>query len=62
MCLKLTLVPVQLVTSVASCSPAELQREASGKKETVKGFNVKLLDTVLFPEGGGQVSPPLPPF
>uniref|UniRef100_G3P5X9 Threonyl/alanyl tRNA synthetase SAD domain-containing protein n=1 Tax=Gasterosteus aculeatus aculeatus TaxID=481459 RepID=G3P5X9_GASAC len=44
----------ELVTSVVSCSPAELQREASGKKETVKGFNVKLLDTVLFPEGGGQ--------
>uniref|UniRef100_A0A672ZS83 Alanyl-tRNA synthetase domain containing 1 n=1 Tax=Sphaeramia orbicularis TaxID=375764 RepID=A0A672ZS83_9TELE len=26
----------------------------NGKKETVKGFNVKLQDTILFPEGGGQ--------
>ncbi|KAM7371000.1 hypothetical protein PAMP_010506 [Pampus punctatissimus] len=42
------------VTSVVSCCPAELKREINGKKETVKGFNVKLQDTILFPEGGGQ--------
>ncbi|KAA8581746.1 hypothetical protein FQN60_003327 [Etheostoma spectabile] len=42
------------VTSVVSCCPAELKHEVSGKKETLKGFNVKLQDTILFPEGGGQ--------
>ncbi|XP_035001220.1 alanyl-tRNA editing protein Aarsd1 [Hippoglossus stenolepis] len=41
-------------TSVVSCCPAELKQEVNGKKETVKGFNVKLQDTILFPEGGGQ--------
>uniref|UniRef100_A0A1A7XDU8 Alanyl-tRNA synthetase domain containing 1 n=2 Tax=Iconisemion striatum TaxID=60296 RepID=A0A1A7XDU8_9TELE len=44
----------ELVTSVVSCCPAELKREVNGKKETLKGFNVKLQDTILFPEGGGQ--------
>ncbi|XP_072229896.1 alanyl-tRNA editing protein Aarsd1 [Leuresthes tenuis] len=41
-------------TSVVSCCPAELKQEVNGKKETLKGFNVKLQDTILFPEGGGQ--------
>ncbi|KAJ7987714.1 hypothetical protein DPEC_G00329360 [Dallia pectoralis] len=41
-------------TSVVSCSPGELKQEINGKKITVKGFNVKLQDTILFPEGGGQ--------
>ncbi|KAK9529890.1 hypothetical protein VZT92_011439 [Zoarces viviparus] len=44
----------EFVTSVVSCCPAELKHEVSGKKETLKGFNVKLQDTILFPEGGGQ--------
>uniref|UniRef100_UPI003AAC8B8A alanyl-tRNA editing protein Aarsd1 n=1 Tax=Centroberyx gerrardi TaxID=166262 RepID=UPI003AAC8B8A len=44
----------EFVTSVVSCCPAELKQEINGKKETVKGFNVKLQDTILFPEGGGQ--------
>uniref|UniRef100_A0A8P4G3H7 Threonyl/alanyl tRNA synthetase SAD domain-containing protein n=1 Tax=Dicentrarchus labrax TaxID=13489 RepID=A0A8P4G3H7_DICLA len=44
----------EFVTSVVSCCPAELKQEVNGKKETVKGFNVKLQDTILFPEGGGQ--------
>uniref|UniRef100_A0A8C3B0W0 Alanyl-tRNA synthetase domain containing 1 n=1 Tax=Cyclopterus lumpus TaxID=8103 RepID=A0A8C3B0W0_CYCLU len=44
----------EFVTSVVSCCPAELKHEVSGKKETLKGFNVKLRDTILFPEGGGQ--------
>ncbi|XP_068162369.1 alanyl-tRNA editing protein Aarsd1-like [Antennarius striatus] len=43
-----------LVTSVVSCCPAELTQEVNGKKETLKGFNIKLQDTILFPEGGGQ--------
>lgn len=46
----------QFVTSVVSCCPAELKQEVNGKKETLKGFNVLLQDTILFPEGGGQVS------
>ncbi|KAM4623575.1 alanyl-tRNA editing protein Aarsd1 isoform 2-T2 [Polymixia lowei] len=44
----------EFVTRVESCCPAELKHEINGKKETVKGFNVKLQDTILFPEGGGQ--------
>uniref|UniRef100_A0A8C8MCW0 Alanyl-transfer RNA synthetases family profile domain-containing protein n=1 Tax=Oncorhynchus tshawytscha TaxID=74940 RepID=A0A8C8MCW0_ONCTS len=39
---------------VVACSPGEMKQEINGKKETVKGFNVKLQDTILFPEGGGQ--------
>ncbi|XP_066521262.1 alanyl-tRNA editing protein Aarsd1 [Hoplias malabaricus] len=44
----------ECTTSVVSCSPAELKLENNGKKEKVKGFNVILKDTILFPEGGGQ--------
>uniref|UniRef100_A0A668A4M2 Alanyl-tRNA synthetase domain containing 1 n=1 Tax=Myripristis murdjan TaxID=586833 RepID=A0A668A4M2_9TELE len=44
----------EFVTSVVSCCPADLKQEVNGKKETLKGFNVKLQDTILFPEGGGQ--------
>ncbi|XP_069041907.1 alanyl-tRNA editing protein Aarsd1 isoform X1 [Lepisosteus oculatus] len=44
----------EFTTTVVSCRPAELKLDNSGKKETVKGFNVTLEDTVLFPEGGGQ--------
>lgn len=44
----------EFVTSVVSCCPGELKQEVNGKKETIKGFNVKLQDTILFPEGGGQ--------
>lgn len=44
------------MTFVVSCCPAELHQEVNGKKETFKGFNIKLQDTILFPEGGGQVS------
>ncbi|XP_062893899.1 alanyl-tRNA editing protein Aarsd1 [Mobula hypostoma] len=41
-------------TTVVSCTPAELNTALHGKKETLKGFNVILEDTLLFPEGGGQ--------
>ncbi|KAM9832683.1 alanyl-tRNA editing protein Aarsd1 [Neosynchiropus ocellatus] len=44
----------EFVTTVVSCCPAELKQELNGKKATVKGFTVKLRDTILFPEGGGQ--------
>lgn len=46
----------QFDTCVVSCVPAELKLETNGKKEKLTGFNVKLKDTILFPEGGGQVS------
>lgn len=50
---------VQFTTTVVSCSPAELQTEGSnGKKEVLSGFHVVLEDTLLFPEGGGQVPGP----
>ncbi|NP_001003572.1 alanyl-tRNA editing protein Aarsd1 [Danio rerio] len=39
---------------VVSCVPAELKLENNGRKEKLTGFNVKLKDTILFPEGGGQ--------
>ncbi|XP_043530938.1 alanyl-tRNA editing protein Aarsd1 [Chiloscyllium plagiosum] len=41
-------------TLVVSCAPAELKITVNGKKEILKGFNVILEDTLLFPEGGGQ--------
>ncbi|XP_048871172.1 alanyl-tRNA editing protein Aarsd1 [Brienomyrus brachyistius] len=44
----------EFVTTVVSCCPSELKLENHGKKEKVKGFNVILKDTILFPEGGGQ--------
>nr|XP_055031808.1 alanyl-tRNA editing protein Aarsd1 isoform X1 [Misgurnus anguillicaudatus] len=37
-------------TSVVSCEPVEIKLE----NKKLKGFNVKLKDTILFPEGGGQ--------
>lgn len=41
-------------TKVKSCTAAELKVNQNGKKEVLKGFEVILEDTVLFPEGGGQ--------
>lgn len=41
---------------MVSCCPAELQTDGNGgKKEVLSGFQVVLEDTLLFPEGGGQV-------
>ena len=47
---------LQLKTTVKSCTPAELKVVKDGKKATLKGYDVILEDTVLFPEGGGQVN------
>ena len=64
--LTLASLSTQFTTTVVSCRPAELHTEESnGKKEVLSGFQVVLEDTLLFPEGGGQVpgpsrSPPLP--
>jgi len=40
---------------VRSCIPAETTLVKNGKKEKVKGYEIILEDTILFPEGGGQV-------
>lgn len=54
---------VQFTTTVVSCRPAELQTEGSkGSKEVLSGFQVVLEDTLLFPEGGGQVPEAPVPF
>jgi hypothetical protein len=45
----------KLVTCVKSCEPGKLEQLVNGKKNIVEGFEVELDDTVLFPEGGGQV-------
>ncbi|XP_072741730.1 alanyl-tRNA editing protein Aarsd1 isoform X1 [Ciconia boyciana] len=44
--------PLQFATRVVSCRAAELRPEGGG--EPVRGFQVVLEDTILFPEGGGQ--------
>ena len=46
----------QLTSKVLSCEPGTLTTCVSGKKEKLNGYEVILDDTVLFPEGGGQVS------
>lgn len=38
-----------------SCEPGVLEDIAGGKKQLLSCFEVILDDTVLFPEGGGQV-------
>uniref|UniRef100_A0A672Q0X5 Alanyl-tRNA editing protein Aarsd1 n=1 Tax=Sinocyclocheilus grahami TaxID=75366 RepID=A0A672Q0X5_SINGR len=45
---------LQFDTCVVSCVPGESTLENNGKKDKLKGFNLKLKDTILFPEGGGQ--------
>ena len=46
----------QFETTVKSCTPAKLKRLHKGKKENLDGFELILEDSVLFPEGGGQVN------
>ena len=38
-----------------SCEPRVLEDLVAGKKQSLSCFEVILDDTVLFPEGGGQV-------
>ena len=45
----------QLTTRVKSCEPAQLTTVVDGKKQKLNGYQLTLEDTVLFPEGGGQV-------
>ncbi|CAL1533909.1 unnamed protein product [Lymnaea stagnalis] len=43
-------------TRVKSCTPASgTVLLENGKKDKVQGYEVILDDTILFPEGGGQV-------
>ncbi|ESO03133.1 hypothetical protein HELRODRAFT_112439 [Helobdella robusta] len=44
----------ELKCVVKSCREASLKQVVNGKKAEVKGYEVVLSDTVLFPEGGGQ--------
>eukprot|EP00057_Strongylocentrotus_purpuratus_P032230 XP_787006.2 PREDICTED: alanyl-tRNA editing protein Aarsd1-B [Strongylocentrotus purpuratus] len=44
----------ELTTKVVSCTQAQVKLEVNGRKQNVKGFELILEDTVLFPEGGGQ--------
>lgn len=38
------------------CEPAQLKRKNDkNKEEVIKGYNVIFENTILFPEGGGQV-------
>lgn len=41
-------------TKVKSCTPAELTVPGKSKKDKLRGYEVILEDTILFPEGGGQ--------
>jgi hypothetical protein len=45
----------QLDTKVVSAKPSKLTITRDGKKLSVSGFEVVYEDTILFPEGGGQV-------
>lgn len=38
-----------------SCEKAKLETIENGKKVSIEGYDVELEDTILFPEGGGQV-------
>lgn len=49
------LISFQFSTVVKTCEPAELTTQVNGKKQKLPGFEVILEDTILFPEGGGQV-------
>lgn len=41
-------------SKVVSCNAADFKTLVNGKKEILKGYDVILEDTILFPEGGGQ--------
>lgn len=38
-----------------SCNKSQLETTIDGKKQTLDGYDVILEDTIIFPEGGGQV-------
>ncbi|XP_018566870.1 alanyl-tRNA editing protein Aarsd1-B [Anoplophora glabripennis] len=44
----------EFTSKVVSCKEVELNTVINGKKEDIKGYELILEDTILFPEGGGQ--------
>ena len=51
----IVLVCFQLTSRVVSCETAQVTVTQNGKKNKVQCHEIVLEDTVLFPEGGGQV-------
>lgn len=51
--MKCCLIHLQFESKVVLCEKAELKTKPN--EECLKGYNVVLEDTILFPEGGGQV-------
>lgn len=49
------MVIVQFKTVVVSCNKSQLETIVDGKKTKLDGYDVVLEDTIIFPEGGGQV-------
>lgn len=50
-----TTLKLQFTSKVVSCEKSEFNRTVNGKNEKIAGYEVILENTVLFPEGGGQV-------
>lgn len=46
---------IQFETVVVSCNKSQLETITDGKKTKLDGYDVVLEDTIIFPEGGGQV-------
>lgn len=44
----------EFTSKVVSCENGSLELVVDGKKTKIDGYEVKLEDTILFPEGGGQ--------
>lgn len=51
----ITFVYLQFSSIVVSCEKAQLKPKEGSKDAPIDGYNVIFEDTVLFPEGGGQV-------
>lgn len=45
----------QFKTVVVSCSKSQLETTIDGEKKKLDGYDVILENTIIFPEGGGQV-------
>jgi misacylated tRNA(Ala) deacylase len=42
-----------------SCNESQLKKGLDGKSPSLNGYEVILEDTIIFPEGGGQVTLPM---
>lgn len=45
----------QYTTTVVHCEPTEFSTKINNEDASVKGYEVILENTIIFPEGGGQV-------